>query len=180
MAMMCDECGNRPATIRLMSITDGEKVTRNLCEHCLVDIKTSLPNLDLSGLDSILSSLLQATKKMGTQGAPGPEISCGTCGMSYEQFQQRGLLGCMDCYTAFREQLAAVLQLIHGQTQHIGRKLGARPEEIGERISLFRLRQQLAQAIVDEAYEQAAVLRDRIRELTSPNACGEVCRHEKP
>ena len=78
--MKCEECGIRPATVRLMSITNGEKVARNLCAHCLADVKKQLPNLDLSGLDSMLANLLAATKKMGVPQQSEIDITCPRCG----------------------------------------------------------------------------------------------------
>lgn len=180
--MMCDECGIRPATIRLMSIIDGDKVTRNLCAHCLSDVKKSLPNLDLSGLDGMLASLLAATKNMGLQ--PQSEeisITCPTCSTTYEQFQKSGLLGCAGCYQAFREPLETLLKRVHGQTQHMGRTPGVVDEAISAKISIYNLKQQLTRAIAAEEYEQAAELRDRIRSLTRQiehDATSEVPVHD--
>lgn len=162
---MCDECGIRPATIRLMSIAEGEKIVRNLCAHCLADVKKTLPDLDLSGLDGVLASLIAATKKMGISSQPEINIICEHCGTTYEQFQKIGLLGCAGCYQAFHDELAALLGRIHGRTQHVGRRPGAHPAEVGQRVSVHALRQQLRRAIAEEDYEQAAVLRDRIKGL---------------
>lgn len=163
--MMCDECGIRPATVRLMSIVNGEKVARNLCTHCLSDVKKQLPSLDLSGLDSMLANLLAATKKMGVPEQPEIDRTCSRCGTTYEAFQKSGLLGCADCYDAFREPLEALLKRIHGQTQHTGRAPGVQNDAISHKLSLYGLKQQLSRAIAAEEYEQAAELRDRIRAL---------------
>ncbi len=176
--MMCDECGIRQATIRLMSIVDGEKVTRNLCAHCLSDVKKALPNLDLSGLDGMLASLLAATKKMGLVPEPEIDITCPDCGTGYDQFQKSGLLGCAGCYKAFREPLSALLQRVHGHSQHVGRIPGRqRPEHVGNQVNLFSLRQALQKAIAEEEYERAAVLRDQIKELALLADREEVSRH---
>lgn len=165
--MMCDECGIRPATIRLMSIVDGEKTARSLCAHCLADVKKSMPHIDLSGLDGMLASLLAATKKMGMQQQPDLDITCQNCGTTYEQFQKSGLLGCAGCYEAFQEPLEELLKQVHGQTQHMGKAPGVLETGISHKISIYTLKQQLKEAIAAEEYEQAAVLRDRIRQLIS-------------
>ncbi|MDL2206184.1 UvrB/UvrC motif-containing protein [Eubacteriales bacterium OttesenSCG-928-N13] len=163
--MICEECGVRPATIRLMSVVNGEKVARNLCTHCLSDVKKQLPNLDLSGLDSMLANLIAATKKMGLSQEPEVDLTCPRCGTTYEAFQKSGLLGCADCYGAFREPLETLLKRIHGQTQHTGRVPGMATEDISQKIGIYTLKQQLNKAITAEEYEQAAELRDRIRAL---------------
>lgn len=176
--MMCEECGIRPATIRLMSIVDGEKVTRNLCARCLADVKKTLPNLDLSGLDGMLASLLAATKKMGLVVQPEIDITCPDCGMTYDQFQKSGLLGCAGCYKAFREPLSSLLSRVHGHSQHVGRAPGRqRPEHVGNQVNLFSLRQALQRAIQGEEYERAAVLRDQIRALSQDAGREEVPSH---
>lgn len=164
--MMCDECGIRPATIRLMSIVGGEKIARNLCAHCLADVKKTLPSLDLSGLDGMLASLLAATKKMSAGQPAEIDITCPRCNTTYAAFQQSGVLGCADCYQAFHEPLSVLLKRIHGQTQHMGRRPGSTGEHIAQKLNVMNLRQQLAKAIDLEEYEQAASLRDRIREIT--------------
>ncbi len=165
--MICDECGIRPATIRLMTIVNGEKAARNLCVRCMTDMKKQLPNLDLSGLDSMLANLLAATKKAGVQSDPEIDITCEHCGTTYAEFQKTGLLGCAECYNAFREPLSELLKRIHGQSQHTGHVPGAAPASVPSKLSIYGLKQQLSQAIADEAYERAAELRDKIRVLTA-------------
>lgn len=165
--MMCDECGIRPATIRLMSIVNGEKSARNLCTHCMVDVKKSLPSLDLSSLDNMLASLIAATKKIGESAGPAIDITCPSCGMTHEKFQKAGLLGCAECYRAFAEPLNELLKRIHGSTQHTGHAPGVRKHAVSNRLAVIGLRQQLAKAIESEEYERAAELRDQIRQLTA-------------
>lgn len=177
--MICDECGIRPATIRLMSIVDGEKTARNLCAHCLADVKKTLPNLDLSGLDGMLASLMAATKKMGAREQQEEiSITCPSCGTTYATFQQSGMLGCAGCYDAFRQPLEQLLKRIHGQTQHTGRTPDASAPDISAKISIYNLKQQLTKAIAAEEYEQAALLRDRIRALSAQAPEKEVRMHD--
>lgn len=168
--MMCDECGVRPATIRLMSIVNGEKSARNLCTHCMADAKKALPNLDLSSLDNMLASLIAATKKIGGAAGPALDLTCPSCGMTYERFQKAGLLGCAECYGAFSEPLNELLTRIHGSTQHTGHAPGVRKQTVSNRLTVMGLRQQLSKAIESEEYERAAELRDRIRQLVSADA----------
>lgn len=178
MAMMCDECGERPATIRLMSIVDGEKVSRNLCAHCLIDVKKTMPNLDLPGLDGILANLLAAAKQFEPKEEQELDITCPNCGMTHAQFRETGLLGCAGCYQAFEEQLTPVMNRAHGAAQHVGRTPSNVGTDIGQKISIYTLKQQLQKAIAEEEYEQAAVLRDKIRELAPLKVLEEVNSHD--
>jgi len=163
--MMCDECGIRPATIRLMSIINGEKIARNLCANCLAEVKKQLPELDLFSPEGLFASLLAAAKQIDRPRQPEIEITCPNCGTTYEQYQKSGLLGCAECYTAFREPLEALLLRIHGQTRHTGRVPGAPRDGVATKHNVAELKRRLAVAIQTEEYEQAAAIRDEIRAL---------------
>ena len=60
------------------------------------------------------------------------------------------------------------IKRIHGNTTHC-RRLHRRPE-IKLRRDIERLKRELDAAVAAEEYENAAVLRDRIRELEGPAA----------
>ena len=94
-------------------------------------------------------------------------ITCEQCGMTYGEFRKGGMVGCAECYHAFREPMTALLQRIHGNTQHAGRIPGGVHSGVSIRMSIDRLKQQLQKAIENEEYEQAAKFRDAIRSLTA-------------
>jgi protein arginine kinase activator len=86
--------------------------------------------------------------------------------MTYEEFQKTGKLGCAHCYEEFRDQLKPLLLRIHGRSQHAGRMpaLNAKDQEKKELIATLRAR--MEQAVSEENFEEAAQLRDRLRQLT--------------
>lgn len=162
--MMCDECGIRPANIRLTTIVNGEKKERNLCSECLAHNQKF--KTDVSTLAGHLSSLLGALKTGGTEKTEAiPEIECTYCGMTYEKFRKTGMVGCAQCYSDFREPLQALMSRVHGHTQHVGRTPGGEDSRLFVKIKAEKLKQALAKAIGDEEYEAAASLRDQIRAL---------------
>ena len=63
--------------------------------------------------------------------------------------------------------MTALLQRIHGNTQHAGRIPGGVHSGTSIRMNIDRLKQQLQTAVAAEEYEQAAKLRDAIRALTA-------------
>ena len=168
--MMCEECGIRQAAFHLTTIVGDERRERSLCPICFAKYQKKLPGLDFSGLAGILSGILEAgTGKNGEKEKEDEENSalvCETCGMTYGEFKRSGMLGCAKCYSAFREPLEALLTRVHGNTQHAGRIPGSVRSSASIRMNIERLRQQLAKAVSDEEYEEAAQLRDRIRALT--------------
>ena len=168
--MMCEECGQRAAKFHLMTIINGDRVERNLCPTCMAKHQKQLPGLDFSNLAGILNSILEGTRgaeEQARQDAQFEGCVCEQCGMTYLEFQKCGMLGCANCYQAFKTPMTALLQRVHGNTQHAGRVPGGVHSGTSIRMNIDRLRQKLQKAVADEEYEQAAKLRDTIRALTA-------------
>lgn len=167
--MMCEDCGIRTANFHLMTIINGEKVERNLCPVCMAKHQKQIPGMDLTNLAGILNNILENKTGKGKQEID-PElaqITCEQCGMTYGEFQKCGMLGCANCYKAFKEPMNALLKRLHGNTQHAGRIPDGAHSGVSIRINIDRLKQKLQVAIADEEYEQAAKIRDAIRALTA-------------
>lgn len=175
--MMCEECGIRPAKFHLMTITNDERTERNLCAVCMAKYQKQLPGIDFSNLAGILNGILDKT--IGKQAEPVDDgmgdVTCEQCGMTYAEFQKCGMLGCAGCYKTFKTPLDALLQRIHGNTQHAGRIPGSVRSGVSIRMNIDRLKQRLQKAIAEEEYEQAAKLRDSIRALNA-----QLAEQEKP
>ena len=167
--MMCEECGIRPAKFHLMTITNDERTERNLCPVCMAKYQKQLPGIDFSNLAGILNSILE--KRPGKENEAGDaapsDLTCEQCGMTYGEFQKGGMLGCAGCYKTFKTPLDALMQRVHGNTQHAGRIPGSVRSGVSIRMNIDRLKQRLQKAIAEEEYEQAAKLRDSIRALTA-------------
>lgn len=167
--MMCEECGIRPAKFHLMTITNDERIERNLCPVCMAKYQKQLPGIDFSNLAGILNSILDGSS--GKQREPEDEglgsVACEQCGMTYAEFQKCGMLGCAGCYKTFKAPLDALLQRVHGNTQHAGRIPGSVRSGVSIRMNIDRLKQRLQKAIAEEEYEQAVKLRDSIRALNA-------------
>ncbi len=90
---------------------------------------------------------------------------CPICGIKFVEFRNSGRLGCPHDYQEFREELTPLLENIHGETRHCGKVPRRQPQNKQTQTELVQLRKQLHQAVTKEAYEEAARLRDRIRQL---------------
>ncbi|MDO4866305.1 MAG: UvrB/UvrC motif-containing protein [Clostridia bacterium] len=167
--MMCEDCGIRPAKFHLMTIINGDRVERNLCPICMAKHQKQIPGIDFSNLAGILNSILENKGREEDEGDSEELESyvCEQCGMTYVEFQKCGMLGCANCYQAFKTPMTALLQRVHGNTQHAGRVPGGVRNGTSIRMNIDRLKQKLQKAIADEEYEQAAKLRDTIRALTA-------------
>lgn len=160
--MLCEDCNQNEATIRLTMIANGERIDRHLCASCAGKQRAQIR---LGGMQTLLSALL---KSAGIR-PPEPEtalLRCSGCGTSFEQFRKTSRLGCAQCYQDFRAQLKPVLLRIHGRAQHAGRMPAhlAPPSAVDP---IEALRREMDAAVADEDFERAAALRDRIRALSA-------------
>lgn len=165
--MHCEHCQQRPATVHVTRVVNGDKSEFHLCGECAareqkelgISLEPSFP------IHHLLSELLHHQEWLtGRRDAPAEDARCGNCGLTYEEFTRTGLLGCGRCYEEF-SRLEPLLQRIHGANRHTGKV----PRREGGALSLQRqvegLRHELDAAIAAEEYEQAVHLRDRIRAL---------------
>jgi protein arginine kinase activator len=92
-------------------------------------------------------------------------IKCPNCGLTYQNFRKLGRLGCSECYEAFKKELGPLLKRIHGSDRHVGKVPLKGGKTIRDTRTLQDLRIQLEKAIQMEEFEEAAKLRDKIKEL---------------
>jgi protein arginine kinase activator len=115
-----------------------------------------------------------------TQKGDALEVSaalyCGNCGTSLETVRMSYTLGCSTCYEVFEDIIlselinanrvpARVVTAKKTAPIHIGRTPGE-IKEINPSVRLLALNEALAETLKREDYEQAARLRDQIKELT--------------
>src|SRR4029079_3953356 len=80
---------------------------------------------------------------------------CPLCGIKFVEFRNSGRLGCPHDYQEFREELAPLVENIHGYTRHCGKTPRRLPQNKQTQSELIQLRKQLQQAVTKEAYEEA-------------------------
>jgi protein arginine kinase activator len=94
------------------------------------------------------------------------DLKCPTCGLTFVEFRNAGLLGCPGDYDAFEAALVPLIERAHeNASHHIGKVPRRLAVPRSTESDLIRLRRQLTKAVDDEQYEEAAKLRDRIRIL---------------
>jgi protein arginine kinase activator len=163
--MICEECKKNQATVHLVQTINGHRTERYLCAQCANKAAAPDSFMPFSVSDLIAGYFHQ----MAPQTLP--QKRCPLCGMSFSDFKSAGRLGCPQCYTTFRDELAPMLQSIHGRCEHRGRCL---PEvESGESGEIVKLQKELCEAVGAENYEKAAQIRDEIRRLREAEAGGE-------
>lgn len=87
---------------------------------------------------------------------------CTQCGFTWSEYRARGLLGCAHCYVSFGEGLQADVAWLHRSLAFAESAQEASAAE-PDPETLARLREQIAEAVRAENYEEAARLDRLIR-----------------
>ncbi len=162
--MLCQKCHKRIANVHFTRVVNNQKVEMFLCEQCANEEGQMGFEAPLS-VSEFLSGIMNFGNSAPYVNLASSDIVCEKCGMSFQEFQKIGKLGCSQCYRTFGERLKSILKRLHGSAQHNGRM----PKKVSESIKISReierLKELLNEAIKNEEYEKAAELRDRIRNL---------------
>lgn len=132
------------------------------CSHCQHPLSVKYQEISLSTTScyEMCSSCPILAKKLDH--VPNEKICCKSCGTSWQQVQAGSYFGCTLCYQTFvfllkeTEPLfgSSVTDQMICNTYHLIEK------------EIDQLQQALKEAISQENYEQAAWLRDQIKEKT--------------
>ncbi|MEI5909162.1 UvrB/UvrC motif-containing protein [Bacillus spongiae] len=167
--MICQECGEKPATLHFTKVINGEKNEIHLCQKCAQEKQESLffNEGDMFSVNNLVSGLLNMTTfPKHNQSVDPRTVQCENCHMTYEQFVKVGKFGCHHCYQTFSEKLVPILKRLHsGNLTHNGKVPKRQGGAIHLKKKVNQLRQTLQEHIANEEFEKAAELRDEIRSL---------------
>ena len=170
--MICEHCKQRHANVTVTQVHNGQKVERHYCEVCATQFHPFQfdVNEEPASLQQLISNWfnfvpVNAKNESTTTNTASPK-SCPSCGFTYRQFLKQGKFGCGQCYETFSEQLPQLRERLQAGTQHVGyMEEGPSKEKVEQQIQ--ELRSSLQQAIAEERFEDAASIRDEVRELES-------------
>ncbi|MDO8525981.1 MAG: UvrB/UvrC motif-containing protein [Candidatus Omnitrophota bacterium] len=159
--MTCDICAKREATVHLTEIVNDKVAKLHLCEECAREKGAEME--EHFGLSDLLAGL--ADLGAGIEPSSGDKVKCQACGFTYGDFKKVGRLGCGECYEAFKKQIAPLLKRIHSADRHMGKVPLTAGKTVKDARTLQELRVRMEKAIQFEEFEDAANIRDQIREL---------------
>ncbi|MCX7679277.1 MAG: UvrB/UvrC motif-containing protein [Spirochaetes bacterium] len=174
--MKCEKCNHNEATIHLTEIQQNTKSELHLCEQCAREtgIKSHISNLSFS-----LADVLSLFDRKGSP-SEGENVFCNYCGHSLLEYKKTHSLGCPYCYIELEQHLSILFTSQYSHNLYSGnapvhyiepshRNLflaSATKSEWKNQIQeIHELKKLLNYAITNELYEEAAILRDKIREL---------------
>ena len=160
----CTHC-KKPVKVIYKEIVDKTITRTEMCADC--------PVLE----QKLHGEALSIRPKERGKGA----ISCGNCFTTLESVRTSNPLGCSECYNVFADTLVTqllesnalpsrlkkTLAMKRSQKLHVGRGVEKAPK-LASSSRLVELHEALNEALKRENYEQAAWLRDQIKELEKP------------
>lgn len=151
--MLCDDCKKKPASITFKEVLPDETLELHLCDECAAKRGLLSPK-KLSPLETLQKVLRQRT-------AQDERVICPRCCMSLAEFKRVGRFGCSDCPAMFADHIRYLIKQIHHSDRHIGRKTAPGTKR---GLEIYRLREELKNALEKELYEDAAKIRDKLRD----------------
>ena len=143
----CTEC-RRQFVVHYTEMAFGSSKMLGMCAEC--------PRLQ--------KKLLGEEFEKGARKEMDTGLVCGECGTTLQEIKRGVSFGCNLCYDVFASFVLEDL-FKKGECIHMGRSPGE-IREIGPCIKLIALNEALDETIKREDYEQAALLRDQIRQIT--------------
>ena len=176
--MLCQNCKKNEASVRYTQIVNGEKIEMYLCDKCSKELGIDNKlNIDFS---SFLGDLLtEYDNHFMPYLKKSNELKCDKCNLTYSEFMRTGKFGCDNCYTVFAERIDPILKKLQGSNRYTGRKADfnkAEQKQIESKEQVVQkepskqekidtLKTKLKQLVQEENYEEAAKVRDMIKEL---------------
>ncbi len=177
MSSICQICLKNPATAHLSEINEqsGEMQELHICNSCAAKLHLDLPNNPPSIADILSMAQADAQDEpevdveldisFSSEDAEEESLHCPDCGISFEQFSKNNRFGCANDYEIFKDQLEQLFDELHGAKQHIGRGPNNSDQHAQLLANRIRLEKRLQDVIAEERFEEAARIRDQLKEL---------------
>ena len=176
--MKCDRCKKTEATVHLKQVMGDRIVSLNLCPRCAREEHLAGGETDELDLISILKALAREANRVAREeseekgGEGKTEVACPACGWTSSLFAEKGIFGCPGCYEALEQEVQRCIEGLHRERFHRGKHpgagMGGEDGGAGRAARLVQLAEELTRAVATESYEEAALLRDQIKQLTDP------------
>jgi protein arginine kinase activator len=155
--MKCDRC-LKLATWHITEVLGEDRFEQvHLCEECAKKYLHEPQGKKHAKAGQTASGEIEEDLPTGAK--------CPTCGITFVEFRNHGRFGCGHDYDAFKPELLSLLESVHGATRHTGKCPHRAPRATTAITELTQLRQRLQSLVNEENYEEAARVRDRIKEL---------------
>ncbi len=162
--MKCDRCG-KASVYHSTLIVNGVSQTTNLCRDCAIKegVFNTSPTDIFDDMFSLFADFLPEQAE---------DIVCPVCHTSLSQFRATQKLGCPNCYEVFRSEVNALLKRIAPFENHkpeVSKTSKTKTKAVSKADKISELRQEMAVAVKEERYEDAAKIKKQIKKLEGEN-----------
>lgn len=159
--MLCQSCLKNNATACIKTMVNGETRELILCSECANKLGYNNLFNDFSfAFDDFFKGFWgNETHFLEDQ------IRCKKCGSSFDDIVNSGKVGCPDCYDVFYNKMLPLIERIHGNTTHKGKKALLEDQSKSNISEIVNLKRELKELIDKQEFEKAALIRDRIKDL---------------
>jgi protein arginine kinase activator len=170
-------------SFHVKQIVNGEASEYNCCHECANNIMSNIPTqfspilmpsflpLPVIPFVPVMNYLISNFQKldiMEQEITRGEETRCPCCGLSLNDIKSSGRFGCKTCYDTFTDQIESLIpNLQAGARTHVGKK---------PKNNIPSLKKEMQRAVEDERYEDAARIRDQIKELVKRESQDEAVK----
>jgi protein arginine kinase activator len=121
---MCESCQENAATVH-ETVMEHNQVTRekHLCDGC-----AAKQGVIGKMQTTLVAELLGSLKEKQKGAAKETDVRCPDCGILYSEFRAKARFGCSRDYDVFRKHVLALLEKIHGSTDHTGKRPKGAPK----------------------------------------------------
>ncbi len=163
--MLCEKCGKNMATTHIKTVVNGVVREQNLCGYCAA--QEGYTGISHNSLASMLASMLG---EVSNAHISTETLRCPVCNSNFSDIAKTGKVGCAECYKTFYNKLLPYLKRVHGSVKHTGKIPNCAPLIVKPKNeTVEELRLELNRLVSEEKYEQAAVIRDKIKKLEGEN-----------
>lgn len=172
--MTCDFCKKNIATVHLIRIQDNNVEKVNICSECAKDFSFFSEDDFYKDLSNILSRIFQSDQGAIYNSKIDQSLrslnirknrNCSFCGTDLKKIKKLGKMGCAYCYEEFRSILLPIIKTMHQDMEYRGKIPDTVPRKMKLEKSISDLRNRLKKEIFVENFEEAARIRDEIKQL---------------
>lgn len=163
--MKCENCHVNEAIIHITKGSGFEKFDKYLCESCANEsFKGEISQLDEPfNIHELLKSL--SNYQRGNYSERRVK-RCETCGSTLDNIIQHAKFGCGDCYSTFNGPAKEMIMRVQSnQSEHVGKVPEKSMAHMKTKKELERLKKRLDELVSEQAFEDAVIVRDKIKEL---------------
>jgi protein arginine kinase activator len=169
-SVICERCGEEPASVHLLRVVDGQVTHTHLCSSCTEGVAEETEGMALVlAVPSVLRQIGRGATSDETV-TPASDLDakdyyCEVCGTTLTDVKESGLVGCSNCYRVFADYLETLIAGDPESVEHLGKIPRRGPETDNLQHEILRLRRMLRELVDCERFEEAAGVRDRLAEL---------------